>query len=92
MACPVGHVIVQRPSRHDWPVPQAVPQAPQLAGSMRVSAQPAVAPVPHSVSGEAHTSAHPPIEHTLPVGHARPHIPQLAASVWSDTQRPAHTD
>jgi hypothetical protein len=83
--------MVQRPSRHAWPAPHDVPQAPQLAGSMRVSAQVADAPLPQSESGAAHESAQAPIEQRLPAGQARPHIPQLAASVASDTQRPAHT-
>jgi hypothetical protein len=64
---------------------------PQLVGSMRVSAQPAVAPVPQRVSGAAHESAHAPIEQTLPVGHTRPHMPQLALSVCVETHVPAHT-
>jgi hypothetical protein len=44
---PVGQA--QRPITHDWPIPQVVPQVPQLVRSVCVLTQRAAAPVPHEV-------------------------------------------
>ncbi len=62
------------------PVPQRLPQRPQLFGSLATSAQPppvqAIAPAPHM---------HMPEEH-VPPAHDRPHAPQLFASVARSAQ------
>jgi len=86
---PPPQVAAQTPTLHTWPIAQALPQAPQLAASMRVSAQPRVMPSPQSCNGDAHDTEQAPLEHTLPAGQRLPQAPQLSRSVCVDTQRPA---
>jgi hypothetical protein len=66
----------------------ALPQAPQLAGSIAVLAQNAVAPAPHVASGGAQVVPHTPPEHTCPAGHTAPHAPQLEFSMRVFTSQP----
>ncbi len=70
---------------------QAVPQAPQLAGSMAVLAQYCEVPAPQVASGDAQVAPQWPPEHTCPVGHNVPQAPQLALSVMVLTQVAAQT-
>jgi hypothetical protein len=84
---PVGHESTQAPAVQICPPGHDVPHAPQLDGSMRVSAQRADAPLPQRVSGAAQSSTHAPAEHTLPGGQLTPQPPQLSRSDAVETQR-----
>jgi hypothetical protein len=74
-------VHTQPPLVHTWPLVQAPPQLPQLAGSVSRLTQ----LVPHSVPL---VHPHAPLAQTCPEGHARPQLPQLAGSVAVLTQLP----
>src|SRR5580692_7138374 len=63
---------------HVCPVAHTLPQAPQLFGSLCVSAQ----EVPHNVVPPPHDVAHVPCEQTVPLPQTFPHAPQLLLSVW----------
>ena len=60
---------------------QTCPHEPQLAGSLAVLAQKAVAPLPQVTSGDAHVVPQTPPEHTWPVAQAWPQAPQLLPSI-----------
>lgn len=81
-------VDMQEPLLQNWPEGQAVPQAPQLAMSVRVSTQ---APE-QSVRGAVHieVGAHTPLLQKLPEGQALPQVPQLALSLRVSTQIEPH--
>jgi hypothetical protein len=69
---------------------QALPQAPQFAGSTAVLAQNDPPAMEHETSGAAQVVEHAPREHTWPAGHCAPQAPQLALSLWRLTQLVAH--
>jgi hypothetical protein len=76
-------MIMQAPLVQTWPMLQALPQAPQLAGSLRVLTQlPEQLVVPEGQAQEPPTQAVPPV-------HAVPQAPQLLLLVWVFTQAPA---
>jgi len=66
------------PALQAAPVPQAIPQPPQLSGSFTFVFT--HAPMPHIVAGAVQLEAQVPPLQTWPVGQAFPHAPQLAAS------------
>jgi hypothetical protein len=67
---------------------QALPQAPQWAGSMAVLAQ-NDPPVPvHAVSGAEQVAPHRPAEQTCPAAQVVPQAPQLVLSVRVLTSQP----
>jgi hypothetical protein len=76
----------QVPPKQACPEEQTFPQVPQLAASVRISAQEASAPMPQETSGDAQESAQFPPEQACPEGHAFPQAPQLAASVRVSAQ------
>ena len=63
---------------------QALPQPPQLDGSVSGSVQ----PVPHSICGAMQREAQAPATQAEPVGQALPQRPQLRASPAVSTQEP----
>jgi hypothetical protein len=67
---------VQAPSMHAWPSEQAVPQAPQLVASLRVSVQ----PLAHWVRSPQF-GMQLPWTHRLSGGHPLAHLPQFLGSV-----------
>jgi hypothetical protein len=81
---PAPHVDWHVPPEHSWFAPHALPQAPQLFGSVFSLRQTTLAPVPHAVRplGQAHAL----FVHTSPPTHATPQPPQLLGSVASATQ------
>jgi hypothetical protein len=67
---PLPHVVspfgqLHTPATHESPAAHALPQAPQLFGSVAVSTQPMTAPQLISVPGHAQA---PPV-HAEPAGH-----------------------
>lgn len=76
----------QRPSWHEVPAAQMVPQVPQLPFSVRVSTQ----RVPQRVSGAGHTQR-PPTQ-SVPGGQCPAQSPQWSRSVRVSTQRPPQDD
>jgi hypothetical protein len=74
-----GPHVTQLPELH--PPLHALPQPPQLAGSLEVSTQLA----PHIVSPEEH--AHAPATH-VPLPQEVPQVPQFEASALVSTHRP----
>jgi hypothetical protein len=69
-----AHDVVHVPALQTWSAAQAVPQAPQLVGSLLTCAQ-----TPrHRCPPPAQT--HAPAEQTVPPVHRVPHAPQLSAS------------
>jgi hypothetical protein len=91
-------VVTQRPSHKVWPlgqlhcpplqlcpVAQAVPQAPQFAGSIRVSRHVA----PHSVWPLKQEQL--PAMHSEPAGQALSQAPQCRSSVFGSTQLCPHS-
>jgi hypothetical protein len=66
------------PFEQETPDAQAVPQDPQFAASLFVSAQNEVAPVPHFVSGAAQVALQTPAEQALPAAQAVPQAPQFS--------------
>ena len=62
-------------------MPQALPQAPQLASSLWVFTQ-----VPQAVSPVGHW--HCPSQQAEPAPQALPQAPQLVLSFWTFTQEP----
>ena len=84
---------VQPPAAQPLTAPgseQALPQAPQWAGSMEVLAQNDRPPAVHSTRGEAQVAEHAPREHAEPAGQTAPHAPQWALSVWRLTHAVEH--
>lgn len=63
-----------------------MPQLPQLAGSVEVSAQ----ALPHAWSGAVQFVVHTPRSQTCPLEHAWPQPPQFCASLFGLTQLPPH--
>jgi hypothetical protein len=79
---PLGHA--QVPFTHVIPAAQAVPHAPQLAGSLaRVTHAPA-----HMVCPAAHWVVHWPEAQACPAAQTVPQAPQLAGSVARVTHAP----
>ena len=70
------------PPEHVWPLAQAWPQVPQLAGSVAVITH---AP-PQRVAPAGQLEVQRPLAQVWPDGHAVPHAPQLAVSVAVSTQ------
>jgi hypothetical protein len=70
---------MQLPPEHVWPVAQAVPHAPQFAGSLRVFVHCA----PQNVWPPGHV--HEPAVHARPPLHCVLHVPQFASSVVVST-------
>ena len=84
---------VQPPAAQPLTAPgseQALPQAPQWAGSTEVLAQNDRPPAVHSTRGEAQVAEQVPREHAEPAGQSAPHAPQWALSVWRLTQAVPH--
>jgi len=67
-----------------WPVAQAWPQAPQLAGSLDVFAQDPL----QFVIAAAQLRAQAPEEQTWPAAQAWPQLPQFCPSDWRLTPTP----
>jgi len=75
---------VQLPSTHASAIAQIVPQAPQFAGSYRVSEH-----TPEQfTSGLAHVTPHVPPTHTSPLPHSLSHAPQCSRSESRSRQLP----
>jgi hypothetical protein len=74
----------QVPNWQTSPVPQRLPQAPQLFGS--VSGLTHVPP--QRAKGNVQVSMQVPSAHAAPGGQARPQPPQFAGSVWVLTHAP----
>jgi hypothetical protein len=68
---------MQTLATHIWPLAQALPQAPQFAGSEVVFTH----AVPHRVVLPLQLTAQAPDEQTCPLGQTFPHVPQFAGSV-----------
>jgi hypothetical protein len=79
------HAAWQTPATQLLPAPQGLPQAPQLAGSIRVSTQTPV----QLVRPVAQTSWQAPAAQVYPEPQAWPQDPQLARSVWRLVQTSA---
>ncbi len=82
---PDGHVVTHAREAHSAPAPQAMPQAPQFAGSDVMSVQvPAqrLCPTPHW---------HSPAMQCSPPVHAAPQAPQCASLLRRSTHAPVHT-
>ena len=79
-------MLVHLPAVHTCPEPQAVPQPPQLRGSVDVSTQ---AP-PHKDCPVAQELAQAPFEHTWPTWHGFEHAPQFSGFDFRSTQAPLH--
>jgi hypothetical protein len=86
---PPRQVTPHLPIEHTWPVGQTFPQVPQLFGSLAVSTQVALLPVPHSMEPPRQVTPHLPVEQTWPVGQTFPQAPQLFGSLAVWTQLPA---
>jgi len=85
---PVGHGgSTHAPAAQSWPAAHAVPQPPQCAVEVRVSASQPLSAMPSQLAR--------PVMHAMPQapaaqvavapagdGHARPHMPQLPISAW----------
>ena len=73
---PVGHEVAHELSAQTWPLGQALPQAPQFAGSDVVSTH----LPPQRAKPASHCRLHwPPLQIGVPLGssgHALPHAPQ----------------
>jgi hypothetical protein len=67
---------------------QALPHAPQFAGSEFRSTHP---PLQFERPVMQPVVLHAPAEHTEPAAHAFAHAPQLAGSLARFTQAPAHS-
>ncbi len=78
----------QVPCTHAWLVAHAVPQAPQLTGSVWVTTQ----ALPQAVQPGEHTAVHVPAAHVAAAfvtsAHRLPHAPQLSPSVSVFTHAP----
>ena len=88
-----AQVAPQTPPEHTWPAAQALPQAPQLALSLRMSTSQPLAGLrsqsrkPVAQAATAHTpTAHRAV--ALGSAHTRPQAPQLAALVWVSVSQP----
>jgi hypothetical protein len=79
---PAPHEDTQAPAEHTSGAPQALPQAPQLAGSLASD----VHAEPHKVSSGG--QAHVPPTHICPSAHATPHAPQCSTSDPRSTHPP----
>jgi hypothetical protein len=77
-------MLVHFPAVHTCPEPQAVPQPPQLRGSVDVSTQ---APL-HKDCPVAHEVVHAPFEHTWPTWHGFEQAPQLSGFDLKSTHAP----
>ncbi len=66
---------------------QAVPQAPQLRGSVMGETQLR----PQVICSTPHDAWQLPAAQTCPAGHALPHAPQWSASVWRSRQVPSQS-
>jgi hypothetical protein len=87
----------QVPPEQTWPAAQAVPQAPQLALSVRVlTSQPSAGLALQSAKPVAHaTSEQPPAAQAaeaLGRAQARPHAPQLVRVVWVLVSQPLEAE
>jgi hypothetical protein len=83
------HVCTHAPPEQSVPAAQAVPHAPQFAGSASRSVQNAASPEPHA-SGRAVGQPHVPPEHCWPAGQTAPHAPQFSRSRATTVQVPPH--
>jgi hypothetical protein len=81
---PLAQLETQVPLLHDVPAAQALPQPPQLAGSLAVFTQ----DVPQLVIPVAHPQL--PLLQALPAGHDLPQAPQLSGSLAVLVQMPPH--
>jgi hypothetical protein len=87
--CPAAHMgraEAQRPAMQLCPAAQAVPHAPQLAGSESSVAQ----PIPQRVWPMGHIAVpvHIPAPHVWPIAQVRPQAPQFKLSVAVSTHVP----
>jgi hypothetical protein len=78
---------LQVPSTHDWPVPQAVPQAPQLLRSDMVSTQ----YPPHASVPDGQLTVHVLSTHASAPVQPLPQVPQFAGSMRVSTHVPEHS-
>jgi hypothetical protein len=83
---PAPHAKTHPPSKHAWLAPHAVPQLPQLSGSVPRFVHAATPPLLHLLRGARHTVWQDAAEHTVPLGHTLPQAPQLALSVCTLAQ------
>jgi hypothetical protein len=72
---PIEQLATHCPAEQTWPELQALPQAPQFAGSFAVSMHVSA----HFASG-AHEAAHTPAAQTSPAPQALPQAPQFFGS------------
>lgn len=84
--CPDGHVAVQPPAAQNLELGgHALPQLPQLAGSVELSTHRLPQVSPRQVPG-----TQPPAEHASLIAHAWPQVPQLLGSAAASTHPPPH--
>jgi len=81
-----AHVSTQLPNEHICPEGQALPHAPQFAGSLSSETQD-----PPQVTCPA-GQAHWPPRHVVPPAHDLPQAPQFAASLPVSTHAPPHDE
>lgn len=74
------------PLEQSWPAGQALPHAPQFAGSTFVSTH----ALPHAVVPPEQLPPHTAFEHTCPAAHAMPQPPQFAGSTLVSTHALPH--
>src|SRR5437773_1076799 len=72
---------------HSWLTPHAIPQPPQLLGSLLVSVH---APLQETCPAGQPGPKHMPIEHISPPAHCVAQEPQWAGSLARSTQRLPH--
>ena len=83
---PAGHA--HAPEAHTSPGEHALPQPPQLAGSVAVVTHAA----PHAVWPAGHEMVQARPMHARPLGHTVPQAPQLRRSVARSRQAPAQIE
>lgn len=84
---PLLHVGTQAPDAHVSPGAQALPHAPQFAGSSSRSTH----VLPQLLRAPTQVSTHAPSEHVSHGSQAWPQLPQLAVSSAVSTQAPPHS-
>ncbi len=84
---------VHAPAEQICPVAHALPQRPQLRGSIARIVQPTEpVPVGQQVDPGAHAQVHAPTLHTSPAAQVVPHAPQLRGSTCRFTHVPLQSD
>jgi hypothetical protein len=81
-----AQLVVQAPWEQTWEDAQALPQAPQLCGSLWVEVQVPLHLIPLFMQ------RHCPSWQDVPAPQRIPQPPQLELSAWTSTQAPLHID